>query len=305
MKHLLVATLLSVISLAAGMHARAQDPAAPPGMAQKYQAEIASAAAKPTPRLSDGHPDLNGVWSRSILADIKVPGERSADGSVRTFAPEGLAPGAPIPGADKLSKGELVNITSRNRDLANVARRASAPNQPPYKPELVAKVKANAEKQIDLDGTFYCRPAGVPRMGPPSQIVQSSNGVAFLYEEGNLFRFIPTDGRPHRSDAYHSYMGDSVGHWEGDTLIVDVTHLTDESWLNQDGAFHSEQMHVIERLRREGDVLHYTVTVEDPVVFTRPWEMTPRHLVLRKDAVEESEPCEELDRKYLINYDRH
>ena len=269
-------------------------------------AAIVAAEAQPTPRLPDGHPDLNGVWSHSPLDSLKIPGERSADGSVRIFSIPGTASATPIAGASKLSKGELVNLTSRNRDLADIARRAANPNQPPYKPELVAKVKANAARQTDLDGTFYCRPAGVPRMGPPSQIVASSNGVAFLYEDSNTFRFIPTDGRSHATDPnYYSYMGDSVGHWEGDTLVVNVTHLTDESWLNEDGTFHSRQMHVVERLRRQGNVLHYDVTVEDPVVFTRPWQMTRRDLLLSKEALEESEPCEELDRKYLVNYDHH
>ena len=304
MNRLALVTLASASVLACAIAARAQDPAGPMGMGPS-PAAVAAAAALPTPRTANGHPDLSGVWSRSILNDIPIPGKRFADGSVRTYGPQGLGTPKLPPGAEKLSKGDLFNVLSQQRDAQNVKARAAAPNQPPYKPELVAKVKANADKQIDLDGTFYCRPAGVPRIGPPSQIVQSPGAVTFLYEDGNTFRVIPTDGRAHRTDDYHSYMGDSVGHWEGDTLVVDVNHLTDETWLNQDGTFHSDQMHVIERLRREGNVLHYNVTVEDPVVFTRPWEMNPRTLILRKDGLEESEPCEELDRKYMVNYDRH
>ena len=287
------------VALAASISVQGQ------GFGGPSPAAIAAAAAKPTPKRPDGRPDLSGVWARSMMETIKIPGERTADGSVRTFGIPGLTPAKLPPEVEKLSPGERQNYISRQRDLDAIARRAAAPNQPPYKPELLAKVKANADKQIDLDGTFYCKPAGVPRMGPPSQIVQQANGVAFLYEESNTFRFIPTDGRPHRNDAYNSYMGDSVGHWDGDTLVVDVTHLTDESWLNQDGSFHSNKMHVVERLRREGDVLRYQATVEDPEVFTRPWVMDQRSFLASTELLVESEPCEEVDRSHMVNYDRH
>ena len=102
----------------------------------------------------------------------------------------------------------------------------------------------------------------------------------FLYGASNLFRVIPTDGRPHRADADPSYMGDSIGRFEGDTLVVDVTNFNDDTWLGSDGYFHTEKMHVVERLTRKGDVLTYSATVEDPDVLAKPWTTTPRRLKL-------------------------
>ena len=145
-------------------------------------------------------------------------------------------------------------------------------------------------------------------MGPPNQIVQTPGQLAFLYEARNAFRVIPTDGRPHRDDVDSSYMGDSIGRWDGDTLVVDVTNFTDESWLGTDGWFHSDRMHVVERLRREGDTLVYTATVEDAQVFSRPWELTPRTLKLLTnpgDALMESPPCVEKDGPHLITNEHH
>jgi hypothetical protein len=90
------------------------------------------------------------------------------------------------------------------------------------------------------------------------------------------------DGRPHPADLDTSYMGHSIGHWEGDTLVVDVAGLSDETWLA--GGFdrmkyaniHSDKEHVIERWTRKGNELTYEATVEDPVMFTKPWVITPR-----------------------------
>jgi hypothetical protein len=116
------------------------------------------------------------------------------------------------------------------------------------------------------------------------QIVQNSSTVAFLYEDrpGPYFRIVYTDGRTHPEDLDKSYFGDSIGHWEGDTLVVDVVGLNDETWLGSGtvgpkyAMMHSDQLHVVERWTRTGDVLTYEATVEDPVMFTKPWVMTPR-----------------------------
>jgi len=100
-------------------------------------------------------------------------------------------------------------------------------------------------------------------------------------------------------------MGDSIGRWDGDTLVVDSTSFTDDSWIADDGMFHSTAMHVIERLRREGDVLHYQVTVEDPQVLAKPWALPPRDLMVQTDPLEEAPPCVEHDRGHLTNLDHH
>ena len=112
---------------------------------------------------------------------------------------------------------------------------------------------------------------GPGRMGPPAQIVQLPDKLVFLYAT-NLFRLVPINAS-HRTDIDTSYMGDSVAKWDGDTLVVDVNNLNDDTWLGPDGYFHTEAMHVVERFTRSGDTLKYEVTVEDPNVFTRPWNM--------------------------------
>src|SRR5262249_51432750 len=129
----------------------------------------------------------------------------------------------------------------------------------------------------------------------------------FLYSDwsGAYFRVIPTDSRPHRKDAEETYMGDSVAKWEGDTLVVDSTNFTEDSWIGDDGLFHSTAMHVTEKLSREGDVLHYQAIVEDPNVFTKPWALTPRNLMTQTEPLQEAPPCIEKDREHLINLDHH
>jgi hypothetical protein len=243
--------------------------------------------------MADGHPDLNGVWEgggdffSNSVATIE-------DKSVRVLAPVRVHPDS----ADLFS--EL--------DKQAVERRAAAPNPPPYKPELMGKVKQLSDSQSKLDPAFYCRPEGVPRMGPPNQIIHTPDRVVFLYAAQNTFRVIPTDGRPHPTGTDPSYKGDSVGRWEVDTLVVDVRNFTAETWLGSDGYFHSEAMRVTERFRRDGDSLTYTATVEDPEVFTRPWAMSPRTLKLVTDpnaALEEDPPCIEKDGAHLVTDDHH
>ena len=115
-------------------------------------------------------------------------------------------------------------------------------------------------------------------------------------------RVIPSDGRPHHTDLDPSYMGDSVGHWDGDTLVVDSIGFKDETWLAADkGYFHSEALHVIERISREGNLLHYAVTVEDPQVLTKPWVVNPRTIKLAgpDNALPEADPCHDLDEPHM------
>jgi len=111
---------------------------------------------------------------------------------------------------------------------------------------------------------------------------------------------------PHSANPKPSWYGESVGHYEGDTLVVDVTNLDDTTWLSDNGLFHSDKTHVIERLRREGDTLHYEVTVEDPVVFAEPWKQRPRDLKLMKDyEIEEAPYCSERDASHLQDLSHH
>jgi hypothetical protein len=245
---------------------------------------------RPTPHTADGKVDLNGVWGAATLPPALKPGE-----SVRWLLP--------LKGVNPEGNDVFLGL-----DRLQVNARAASTNKPDYKPEHLEKVKYLSDRQDILDPAFYCKPQGVPRMGPPSQIIQTPGQLVFLYGASNLFRVIPTDGRPHRADADPSYMGDSIGKFEGDTLIVDVANFNDDTWLASDGYFHTENMHVVERLWRQGDVLNYTVTVEDPAVLAKPWTFTPRILRLstsRADALLEAPPCVEHDAPHIVTLDHH
>jgi hypothetical protein len=253
---------------------------------------IAKAAEKPTPRMPDGHPDLNGYWHHDLVA---APNTQVGN-TTYLFGENGGSPTATGRGGAGRGRGPAAN-----------------PNGPSYKAEFQAKVADLALHEAKDDPAFSCKPLGVPRVGAPAQIVQTPKLVVFLYQvdigsgdaEGNAVRTIPVDGQPHRTDVDPMYFGDSVGHWEGDTLVVDVTHLTDETWLGQQGYFHSRKLHVIERLTRKGDTLQYQATVEDPVVLAKPWVMDPLTELLSDNNIVEAPPCDEKDLTHIVNDEHH
>ena len=147
----------------------------------------------------------------------------------------------------------------------------------------------------------------MPRIGPPRRIIQLQNEVVFLYEDisGDPYRIIPTDGRPHKKDGNPTYYGDSVAHWEGNTLVVEATNFVDSTWFGEEGYFHSDALRVTERLWRNGPNLAYQVTVDDPKVLTAPWTMSPRVVKPSIEPLEESPKCVEADSKLLVNDDHH
>ncbi len=235
------------------------------------EADAKPAAVK---RLPDGHPDLNGFWASSSGPDTPVGA---------SFGPRNLW----------------------QRAIGNAKERAADPNQPPYKPELMDKVKELARMESKYDPAFFCKPGGLPRIGPPHAIVQAPGmPIVFLYQltAGNIFRIVPTDGRPHDKSADESYFGDSIGHWEGDTLVVDTNSFNDDSWFGLDGWFHTTQLHVVERISRDGDMIRYQATVEDPGVFTRPWIMNPRVAKATTDLIMESPRCVETDSQNITDF---
>jgi hypothetical protein len=162
--------------------------ALPVAMAQK--------AGDSQPRLADGHPDFSGTWENGSGIDFVQPQQTGK--SVCVFG----CPGAPPP-----------------PDGPGVA----LPKRPEYKPEFAARVADLAKRQVSEDPVLRCKAPGVPRIGPPDKIVQRSNEIVFLYDDvsGSFWRIIPMDGRKHRADADESYLGDAVGHWDGDTLVVE------------------------------------------------------------------------------------
>ena len=252
--------------------------------ATSYAAEAAKypdAASKPTPHLADGRPDLNGVWHHFFGELVHAVGNNSF---ALGFGARPATPGGALP------------------------PRPKADERPDYKPEFVAKVKYLNDNQVKTDTTLHCMPPGVPRIGPPHEIVQTAKQVVFLYADstGNHFRVIPTDGRPHHVDPDDeaTYDGDSVAKWDGDTLVVDVVNLPSDTWLGDNGFFHTSKLRVTEKFRRVGDTMEYTMIADDPSVLAKPWVIY-RTLTLQMDALEEAAPCVDNDAGHYVNSDHH
>jgi len=130
--------------------------------------------------------------------------------------------------------------------------------------------------------------------------------VVFLYDAGNTFRWIPID-KSHNAERDASYKGDSVAKWEGDTLVVDTTNFNDQTWLGWPGYFHSDELHVVERLTRTGNAIKYEVIVEDRKVLQKPWVWTPRMIRLNTDANAafwEDPPCDDQDLEHIVTKER-
>ncbi len=126
------------------------------------------------------------------------------------------------------------------------------------------------------DPTINCFPPGVPRIyvqrAEPFEIIQIPGRVLMLFEYDHFVRQIYTDGRQHAKDLPDSWMGDSIGKWESDTLVVDTVGFNDKTWLDAVGHPHSDQLHLVERIRRvDHDSLTIDLTIDDPKAYTKPW----------------------------------
>ena len=246
-----------VLALLAAGPAAAQPAASPAG---------ANAPAKPVPRAANGKPDLSGIW---------------------------VATGALL-----LFEGEQAFAAAQAADKA-AGRSAPPPEPAPYKPDAEAKRQYYLARRGIDDPMGRCLLTGVPRIQYrplPFEIVQLANRTIILYEIHHAFRIIPTDGTPHPSDLEPSYLGDSVGRWDGNTFVVDVTGFNTNTWLSGVGTIHSDQLRVTERYTRDSfDTIRYEVTMEDPVVFTKPWHqyevfrLRPNERIREYECIENNE----------------
>jgi len=259
---------------------------------------LAELAKKATPHLADGKSDLNGTWDH--LGGIEFVRPQNLDnGSVCVVGcPPAAAAGAGGAGARAGGAGARAG---------GPPAALPAPNFPKYKQEFQAKVKDLSERQVEVDTALQCQPPGVPRIGPPAKIVQTAREVLFLYDDvnGSFFRIIPTDGRAHRKDLPASYLGDAIGRYEGDTLVVETVNFNEETWLSDNGAFHTKDLKVIERLRRVGDTLQYEATAYDPAVLVEPWKERTQTLWLTDREIEESPRCEDRDLDLIKDGSHH
>jgi hypothetical protein len=147
----------------------------------------------------------------------------------------------------------------------------------PYLPAAVAKKNANAKNKAQADPAGKCWMPGVPRLmyiNYPFQIFQTSKYIMVVSEFAHIYRQIFMDGSAHL-DVVEFWNGDSRGHWEGDTLVVDVTNFNDNTWFDKAGNHHSNQLHVEERYTRTAaDTLTYEATITDPQTFSKPWKIS-------------------------------
>jgi hypothetical protein len=235
----------------------------------------------PTPigAQNQNKPDFSGIWGGGIAQLTPTTCKQKVDAFPQDS--ERFSAGGAKGGLKWITFEQDCSIQNRGRV-----------NKPMYKPQYWEKVRlhdyyANAGGQWTeyADPEWLNLPRGVPRIGPPNKIVQTANEVIFLYENQNQFRVVPTDCREHDPVLKYdqSFNGLAVGCWQGDTLVVTSMGFTDRTWLHWSGYIHSNEMTVIERLRRQGDTLIYQATVEDPVMFLEPWTMDEVRLNLNKN----------------------
>ena len=201
------------------------------------------------PRTPDGKPKLNGTWQALNSANWDIEAHAARQGPVIGLGASFSVP----PGLGVVEGGAL-----------------------PYRPEALAKKKENLANWMTRDPEIKCYMPGIPRaiyQGHPFQIVQTPQHVLMAYEFANASRVVYMNSTDKSPNVY--WMGWSRGRWEGETLVVDVAGFNDETWFDRAGNFHSEELHVVERYAATGpDHLWYEATIEDPVVFTRPWKMS-------------------------------
>src|SRR5262245_9843041 len=229
-------------------------------------AVVLTAAQSPAyraPRTPDGKPDLNGIWQALNEANYDIELHTARPAMALRQGPFGPLPapgvlalgavGAVPPGLGVVEGGEL-----------------------PYQPAALAKKKENQENWLTADPEIKCYLPGVPRatyMPYPFQIFQNKGSIFIAYQYAGAVRdiYLKDPGPP----PVDSWMGQSVGRWAGETLVVDSTGFSDQNGLDRAGNFHSDALHVVERYTRTSpDVISYEATIEDPRVFTRPWKMS-------------------------------
>ena len=200
------------------------------------------------PRTADGHPDLNGIWQALGTAHWDLEGHAARPGPVLELGALGAIPA----GMGAVVGGEI-----------------------PYQPWAADKKKENQENWLSADPAIKCFMPGVPRanyMPFPFQIVQTPSHILMAYEFASATRTL------YMAEEFESpadaWMGHSIGKWEGDTLVVDVTSQVPDTWFDSSGNFHTDAVHVVERYTAMGpNALLYEATIEDPNVFTRPWSI--------------------------------
>jgi hypothetical protein len=226
---------------------------------ERKEAGNPAVAARPWPpeRLSDGQPNVQGMWS-AVNA-----------GSVSLTNPISVAQDF-----DQRVTGVVARRPSRVIDPPD--------GQLPYQPWAAARQQQQAKdydyptKPEHIDPQHRCLVSGIPRLytiAPAFKIIQPPGSIVFIWDEYHAYRVIPLDGRPHVGPNLRLWMGDARGHWEGNTLVIDTTNVRGAR-LSYMGDFYTDNAHIVERLTAvDANTMSYEATVDDPTVFTRPWTM--------------------------------
>jgi hypothetical protein len=221
-----------------------------------------------------GKPNLNGIWQALNTANYDIL-SHSAKAAL-AFRP---GPVVPVPAAAVLALGAVGAVPAGTGIVEG--------DELPYLPEAAKKQQENQANWLDRDPEIKCYLPGVPRanyMSLPFQILHSEKAVFFAYEYAGAVRnILLKDPGPAPVD---SWMGQSVGAWDGDTFVVTVTGFNDQSWFDRAGNHHSDKLKVVERYTAQGpDHLWYEATIEDPVTFSRPWKIRmPLYRHINADA---------------------
>jgi hypothetical protein len=254
---------------------------------------LAQSSSSAIPRRADRKPDFSGIWQANNGAnwDLLTHGPRPMVGQ------PGVYPDVPVVAAPVVALGAIAWVPP---DLGVVEG-----NEIPYQPWAAKRKQENLANWLDRDPEIGCFKPGVPRamyMPYKFQIIQGTTKVLMVFEYAGAERTIHLDQvDPYPADAY---MGHAVGHWEGDTLVADVSNFTSDTWLDRSGDFHSDALHVVERytpLTR--DAFRYEATIEDKNVFTRPWKISmPIYRRLEPNAQLMEFQCREMAEETLLGH---
>ena len=251
MRHLAAKVATTLVAAAAG------------AMFALLAVPVGGQAPPSVPRLANGRPDLNGVWQTLNEANFDIQMHVARPAMALQAGPYGQVPAASV-----LALGAVGAVPPGVGVVEGDAL--------PYLPDALKTKRENQANWLTRDPEIKCYLPGVPRatyMPYPFQIAHSESNLLIAYEYAGAVRDVfMKDPGPAPVD---SWMGQSVGRWDGDTLVVDVSGFNDQTWFDRSGNFHSDALHVVERYTRTSrDVIAYEATIEDPKVFTRPWKMS-------------------------------
>ena len=263
-RSVIAVAVVAVVSSLVAPHAIAQDgvgggqsPVPPPTFGgcpadalAFHECALEKAGTFDPPRTTGGKPNLQGYWIHRLAMPFSVEPVTEAEPLTR----DPVMPWAIDPG---------VIVDPPDRRI-------------PYQPWAAEVGRKGQNFEQYIDPRTACATGGVPRAAiqAPSQLLQREDYVVWLFEDHHAHRIIAMDGRPPMGDDIKLYHGESRGHWDGNTLVIDVTNVNGYTWLDDAGNFHTDAVHMVERLTLiDPDTIHYQITLVDPTAYTRPWTM--------------------------------